>query len=55
MSAQGTHADWSAVSPYPGAQLVQVDLPAVVHVSELVQFTIGVQAVHTVGTVAERQ
>ena len=52
---QGTHADWSALNRYPDAQLVQTDTPALVHVSALVQNGTGVQDVHTVGRVAERQ
>jgi len=49
------HEDPSELSTYPAAQAVHTDLPAVVHVSELVQFAIGVHDVHTVGRVAERQ
>ena len=49
------HADPSALSTYPGAQLVQTDLPAELHVSGLVQFSMGVHAVHTVGTLVLRQ
>ena len=40
--AQGTHADWSALSRYPDAQLVQTDAPAVVHVRAELQFGTGV-------------
>jgi hypothetical protein len=50
-----THAVPEAFKKYPGEQLVQTELPAVVHASGLVQFAMRVHAVQSVGTVLDRQ
>jgi hypothetical protein len=42
----GPHAEPPGPRKKPGAQLVQAEVLALVHVSALVQLVIGVQAVH---------
>jgi hypothetical protein len=55
MSVHRTHAVWSAFKWKPSAHDVQIEFDAVVQVSALVQNGTGVQEVHTVGRVDERQ